>query len=74
MVARSLGYRLRVVGIDCDQWSGKGMPVAKALAEAEGKIDPCGDEAHRISHQILYERYKGTGVIPYIVSDQRRKP
>jgi len=74
MEARRLGYRLRVVGIDCDHWSGKGMPVAKALAEAEGKIDPCGDEAHRISHQILYERYKGTGVIPYIVSDQRRKP
>jgi GT2 family glycosyltransferase len=74
MEARRLGYRLRVVGIDCDHWSGKGMPVANELAMEEGKLNPCGDEAHRISHQILYDRYKGTGVIPYTVQDQRRKP
>jgi hypothetical protein len=73
MELRRIGYRLRVVGIDCDHWSGKGMPIAKQLAEAVGKINPCGDEAHILAHQYLYDLYKGTGVIPYTVVDQHRK-
>jgi hypothetical protein len=70
--ARRLGYRLRYVGIDCDHWSGKTMPFAKNLAESKGEMDPCGDEAHRLTHQFLYDSYKGLNVIPYVVQDQRR--
>jgi Glycosyltransferase like family len=72
--ARRLGYRLRMVGIDCDHWSGKTMPFMKINATENGKIDPCGNEAHYLTHRYLFDRYKDTDVIPYAVQDQRRTP
>ncbi len=74
MVTRAFGYRVRFVGIDCDHWSGKSLPYQKVIAEKRGLSDPAANEGHWEAHQYLYDQWRDKGVIPYRISDPRRKP